>query len=189
MAFAFYSCEDLEVENLNRPTFAETNDPTQVFATVGGLLNGIHYSSHTYDEPLIAFFNAADVGTASWGNFGMRDISSEPRVAYTNTPSYSNRLAVENYYLNLYGYLSIANDALLVIKADENGKVQEPDMCKAVAYYTQAYTLGHVGMFFDKGFVVTENTDLTGEMNMLPYSEVIDSAVAICDKVIAICES
>jgi hypothetical protein len=189
MVFAFNACEDLNVENLNRPTFAETNVPAQAYATVGGLLNGIHLTSHTFDEPLIAVYNAADVGTCSWGNFGMRDISSEPRVAYTNTPSYSNRLAVENYYLNLYGYLSIANDALLSISHDVSGVVQDPWMCRAVSYYAQAYTLGHIGMFYDKGFVVTNNTDLTAEIPMVAYSVLIDSAVAICDKAIAICNA
>ncbi|MBN1143601.1 MAG: hypothetical protein JXA72_04235 [Bacteroidales bacterium] len=189
LVFAFNACEDLEVENLNRPDFDETNAPAQVFAKVGGILNGLQISSHTFDEPLLAVFGVADAGTCSWGNFGMRDIASEPRVAFNNTPNYSNRLAFENYYLRLYQYLSISNDALQAITQDVDGEVQEPQMCKAVAYYGQAYTLGHVGMFYDKGFVVTHVTDLTAEVPMVSYSVLIDSAIAQCDKAIAICNN
>lgn len=189
LVFAFNACEDLEVENTNRPTFAETNDPSQVNGVVGGLLNGLQIASHTFNEPLLAWFNAADVGSCSWGNFGMRDISSEPRVMYNNTPAYPNRVAVENYYLRLYGYLSSANDALLAIASDVDGEVEEVERAKAVAMYTQAYCLGHIGMFYDKGFVVTNNTDLTAANPPVKYDIVIDSAVAILDKAIAICEA
>lgn len=189
IVFAFSACEDLEVENTNRPTFVETNDPSQVNGIVGGLFNSLQYASHTFDEPLLAWYNAADAGSCSWGNFGMRDISSEPRVAYNNTPAYPNRVPVENYYIRLYSYLSQANDALLAISNDVDTVVEEPERAKAVAYYTQAYCLGHVGMFFDKGFVVTENTDLSVDVPMVTYDVIIDSALRIVDKAIAICES
>lgn len=189
----FVACEDLQVENTNRPTFAETNLPSTVYATVGSLLNGIHSASHinwwTDDEPLLAWFTAADVGSCSWGNFAMRDISSEPRIAYNNTTTYTNRVPVESYYRNLYGYLSIANDALAAIAVDEDDEVTEPEMCKAVAIYAQAYCLGHLGLFFDKAFVVTEKTDLIAPIDALPYDVVIDSAIALADKVIDICET
>ena len=189
LVFAFNACEDLEVENTNQPTFAETNDPSQVNGVVGGLFNGLQVSSHTFNEPLLAWFNAADVGTCSWGNFGMRDISSEPRVVYNNTPSYPNRVGVENYYIRLYSYLSNANDALLAIKNDVDGEVEEVERAKAVAMYAQAYCLGHIGMFYDQGFIVTDNTDLTLPNAPVKYDIVIDSAVAILDKAIAICEA
>jgi len=189
IVFAFSACEDLEVENTNRPTFAETNDPSQVNGVVGGLFNGIHFAGHTFDEPLLAWFNAADVGSCSWGNFAQRDVSSEPRVVYNNTPAYPNRVPVENYYALLYSYSSSASDALAAIANDEDDVIEEPIRAAAVAKYAQAYCLGHIGMFFDQGFVVTEHTDVLLEIPLVTYDVMIDSALAILEVSIDLCEN
>lgn len=185
--FAFTSCEDLEVENLNRPTFDETNVPSQVNGVVGSLLNGWHYSGHRANAPGIALFMSADVGSCSWGNFGMRDLSSEPRIAFNNTPSYPSMAPFEDYYKNLYSYSSSANDALLAIANDVDNEVEEVGRAQAVAYFVQGACLGSIGMLYDKGFVVTDHTDLTGEIPMVSYDVIIDSAVAILDKAIKVC--
>jgi len=194
IVFAFSACEDLEVENTNQPTLAEINTPEQANGVAGSLFNGLHYTSHSGaydgDEPVLAWFNAADVGSCSWGNFGMRDISSEPRIEYNNTPAYPNRIGVENYYLALYSYLSTANDLLVAVAADVDSVIEEPMRAVAMAKYAQAYCLGHIGMFYDQGFVVTQKDDvLFGEFDLLPYDVVIDSALAILDQCIAICDA
>jgi hypothetical protein len=188
LIFSLFGCEDLEVENVNQPKFEETNTPAQTNGLVGSLLNGWHYSGHRADAPGLALFMTADVGTCSWGNFGMRDLSSEPRVAFNNNPAYPNMVPFEDYYKNMYSYASSATDALLAIQNDVNNEIEEVERAKAVSYFVQAATLGSIGMLYDKGFVVTEHTDLTQEVPMVSYDVIIDSAVAIMDKAIAICE-
>ncbi len=193
IVFAFSACEDLEVENINQPTLEEINTPAQANGAAASLFNSIFSVSHmgglTADEPLLAWFNAADVGSCSWGNFGMRDISSEPRIEYNNTPAYPNGIAVTRYYQQLYSYLSSANDLLVALTIDEDSVIEEPARVKALAKYAQAYYLGHIGMAYDQAFVVTEYNDvLEDEIELLSYDIVIDSALAIIDQCIALCE-
>ncbi len=183
-----FSCQDLEVQNLNQPIFEETNKPEQANGTAAGLLNGWHYSGHRSDAPGIALFMAADVGTCSWGNFGMRDLSSEPRIAFPNSPSYPNMVPFESYYNNMYSYAGTARDVLLAIQQDPES-IEEPMRAKAVAKFTLGATIGSIGMLYDRGFVVTEYTDMTAEVPMLEYAALIDSAVAILDQAIEICET
>lgn len=189
LIFGFTACEDLEVENVNEPKFKETNVPSQVNGLVGGLIRGWHVSGHRADAPGIALFMTADVGSCSWGNFGMRDLSSEPRTAFNNTPAYANMVPFEDYYKNMYSYASSATDALLAINSAEENEIEEVERAQAVAYFIQGATLGSIGMLYDQGFVVTEYTDLTVDVPLSPYDAVIDSAVAIMDKAIAICEN
>ena len=90
--------------------------------------------------------------------------------------------------------LDQANDVLVKI-VNEGMKIEGTDgsdetpMVQAVAYLGQALTLGYIGLFFDKGFVVTEATDLTVEVPLVSYKELLAAAVAACDKCIAICAS
>ena len=79
-------------------------------------------------------------------------------------------------------------DALLAIANDVDNIVDQPERAQAVAYFVQGACLGSIGMAYDQGFVVTDNTDLTGEILFVPYDVMIDSAVAIMDKAIKICE-
>lgn len=189
VVFAFSACEDLEVENVNQPTFDETNVPSQVNGVVGGLFNRWYMTATAYNGPGLAFWTTADAGTCSWGNVGMRDLSSEPRVTFNNTPSYPNVVLTENYYKGIYGALSSANDALLAIRNRGTQEIDEMERAQAVAYLMQGITLGSIGLMYDKGFVITDYTDLTGTITPVAYDEVIDSAVACLDRAIAICES
>jgi len=58
-----------------------------------------------------------------------------------------------------------------------------------MAYLMQGISLGYVGLVFDKGFIVNETTDLTTDIEMSTYPEVIAAAVASLDNCIAICQS
>src|SRR6056297_129439 len=115
VVFSFTSCEDLEVENRNRPKFEETNLPSQVNGTVGGLFNSWYMNAVDYDGIALAFFMTADAGSCSWGNVGMQDLSSEPRSEFVNDPAYPNMSAFEAYYNGMYSTLNTANDALKAI--------------------------------------------------------------------------
>lgn len=187
------SCEDLEVENLNEPKFEETNVPAQVNGTAAGLIRGWHFAGHNNyqgdETPGNALWVAADVGSCSYGNFGMRDISSEPRVVFNNTPAYANMTPFEKYYKNLYATCSNASDVLKSIAVAGDGAIEKPMRAKAVAKFVQGTCLGYIGLLYDKGFVVTENTDITVPVPMVDYAVLIDSAVAILDDAIEICSS
>jgi hypothetical protein len=101
------SCQDfstdLEVENLENPNDKIlTSDPVALEATAGTIIQNWFMSSHSYNGPGAAFATMADVSTCSWGNFGMRDLSSEPRVAFNNTSSYGSGYITNTHYIAFY---------------------------------------------------------------------------------------
>jgi hypothetical protein len=185
------ACEDLIVENLNDPDFDTAfSNPSDIKGVTGGLLNRWFMINQEYDGPGLALWTAADAGTCSWGNVGMRDFGNEPRLDFDNKPSYSNAIITENYYNTLFSVLSQSNDVLA--QTINNGVEMDDgstDLVNAVAYFTQAVSLGYLGLIYDKAFVVTHETDLAVEIETSPYNEVIAAALVSLDKCIAICNS
>lgn len=197
MLFAF-GCEDLEVLNENDPDFATAfSNPNDIKGVAGSLINSWFMAAHDEDggwSPAIALLMAADAGTCSWGNFGMRAFSNEPRIPFDNTPAYTDATISEMFYKNMYGILSSANEILakteiegIEIPNDDGG--DDAKMVSAVAHLAQGMSLGYIGLIFNQGFVTSENTNLSIAVPLSPYKDVIDSALSCLDKAIAICES
>ncbi len=46
-----------------------------------------------------------------------------------------------------------------------------------------------VAIYYDKGFLVTEETDFSQEISTVPYDELMAGAIAILDQVISDCNS
>lgn len=193
MLFLSVSCEDLKVENENDPDFAKAlASPNDVKGIAGGLINQWFLTTQNYDGPALALFTMADAGTCSWGNAGMRDLSSEPRIEYNNTPSYSNIVVTEAIYENLYATLASANDVLkqTIVGGVEINTPSETAMVNATAYFIQGLSLGYIGLLFDKGYIADENTDFaTEEILAMPYTEIISKAVSSLDECIKICDA
>ena len=188
VVLAFTACEDLEVENKNRPKFEETNTPAQVNGSAGSLFNNWYMTAVEYDGPALSFFMAADAGSCSWGNAGMRDFSSQPRQLFNNSPSYPYVAAYEPYYKDIYGTLSSANDVLKAI-ASSDEPIENVERAKAVAYFIQGVTLGSIGTMYDKGFIVTEETDMTQDIEPSPYQEIIAKSLERLDMAIQVCNN
>jgi hypothetical protein len=182
-AIAFIACEDLNVENTNSPTYEETLDPKLAYDQVGELLSYVHVISYNGLNLDPGFYCAADVGTSFLGSWAIAQLSREPREEFVNNVY---QYYFEDGYNRSHFGLQSANDALLsIFKGQE--LVQDLEMCKAVAYYTQAHFIGQLGLLYDKGYLVTHHTDYTEEQKSVSYNVMIDSAIAICDKAIALC--
>jgi hypothetical protein len=90
----------------------------------------------------------------------------------------------------MYSVLSQSNDVLA--QTINNGVTMDDgstDLVNAVAYFTQALSLGYLGLVYDKAFIVTHETDLSVDVEASPYQDVLAAAVASLDKCIAICNS
>jgi hypothetical protein len=193
VALLISGCESLDVKNENDPDFATAfSKPSDVKGVAGGLINTWFMNSEEYNGPALALWVGADAGTCSHGNVAMRDFSYEPRIAWDNAPSYGNAIVTENFYKKMYSVLSSSNEILaklvndgMVITSDDG--TDETPMVKAVAYLGQGLGLGYIGLFFDKGFLVTESTDLTTQIPVSPYTDLIAAAVQSLDKCIAVC--
>lgn len=185
------ACEDLVVNNLNDPDFDTAfSNPSDIKGVAGGLINRWFQINQEYEGPGLALWVAADAGTCSWGNVGMRDFGNEPRKEFDNKPSYSNAVINENYYNTIFSVLAQSNDVLA--QTINNGVTMDDgstDLVNAVAYFTQAMSLGYLGLLYDKAFIITHETDLSVEIEASPYQDVLAAAVASLDKCIAICNS
>ena len=184
-----YSCADLDVENLNAPdTKRVIESPDDLEGVAGGALRTIINGSMNGGMANVLMTMAGRM-TCSWGNFAMRDLSSEPRVAYNNTIPYSNSEVNVDYWQDMNSPISQVNDVMVQI---EGGAVivdaATTAMVKAWCYFIQGVAHGHIANVMHKGFIVDETTDLEA-LEWKTYAEVCLAAVGYLDKAIAACNA
>lgn len=195
----FYGCIDsLEVINKNNPdTERVLVTPDDIQALIAGSFRTFwRRNEHTY--PAAALSAMADEASCSWGNWGMRDLSSEPRVGFENASSYNYPNVVKYPWFGSYSAISAVNDALVQIIGNEveignNGA----DTPRAIAFgrLVQGLSYGFISCFFDKAFIVDETTDLelvaTGDivLEFAPYAEVNTAAIGYLNDAIDICNA
>ena len=195
LAVLITGCESLDVKNENDPDFLTAfSSSGDIKGVAGGLINTWFITVTNYDGLYMPLAVGADASTCSHGNAAMRDFSYEPRIAWDNSPSYSNALCTEQFYKDMYSLLSSSNDILAKVVTggmiiEGEGETDDTPLVMTMAYLCQGMAFGYVGLFFDKAFVVTETTDLSGAFPTSTYQEVITEAVNSLDKCIAVCES
>ncbi|MBL4904462.1 MAG: hypothetical protein JKZ00_00165 [Flavobacteriaceae bacterium] len=184
------SCQDfsteLEVENLENPNDKIlTSDPVALEATAGSILQNWFMTIHSFRGPGPAFATMADLTTCSWGNFGMRDTSSEPRVAWNNTSSYGNQYITNTYFNALYSVLSDSNTLALAIA---NGtEFENPAQIEMIAKFGQALSIGYLALVFDKVWL-SDETGIIGE-DATSYADAMTFALGKLDQAISIAQS
>ena len=192
LMFLFEACsKDLEVENKNDPD-RETalSDPLDV-RTIGisGFYNWF-MANNSSISPRIAMWVMADQGTCSWANSGMYHLSSEPRVTFNNSVTYTYANIFETYYGDLYANLMMMNSVLeklhegMIIINDEGQ--DDTEMIRAASYFIQGLSLGYLGLVYDKAFIMKEYTDFN-TVTTSPYMDVIEAAIVSLDSVVKIC--
>jgi hypothetical protein len=146
-----------------------------------------------WGDPSMALSTTAEELTMSWGNFGMRHLSSEPRVAYDNTPFYSYRRLNERPWFWSYTALSSVYEGIRLIQqgADIGGH-RGPDNARAMAFAKLVQGLAHgwLGLMFDQAFILDETVDLeTDELELRPYPDLMAAAVSELEEAIAIADA
>lgn len=189
LLFFVVSCDDfsldLEVKNLEHPNDdILTSDPVALTATAGNLMNSWFMTTHSYNGPAAAMATMADVSTCSWGNFGMNDLSSEPRAAFNNKSSYGNNVT-NSYFNGLYTLLSDANT--IVAAAEKGTEFEDPDLVKMMGKVGQALSVGYLALVFDRVWLSDEN-GVVGEGDV-DFKEAMVYALAKLDDAIAIAKS
>lgn len=184
------SCEDfsldLEVPNYEHPNDAILNsDPVALTAKSGNILRSWFMTVHSYNGPAAAMQTMADISTCSWGNFGMRDLSSEPRVAMNNTPSYSNDVTI-SYFNALYSVLSDANT--LVAAVESGTEFEDPDLVLLMGKVGQALSVGYLALVFDRVWLSDETGPLSEDGSSADYKEAMVYALEKLDEAIAIAD-
>lgn len=181
----------LEVENLNNPDVTKVlGDGGDVENSASGMFNTVYDGEHSVSgvAPILAV--ASDNISCSWGNFGMRDMSYEPRNnGWNNAPSYSNKGYTKYPFDKMYSAIGSAN---LVLKAIENGvNIGEGgagnDRVKAFSKFVQGIAYGNLALVFDKAFIVDEKVTVEAKVeSAVPYATVAAAAVKYLDEAIAL---
>lgn len=178
---------DLEVGNQENPDDETLNfDASAIEATAAGLYQNFYMTTSSTEALGFATNTAADVSTCSWGNFGMRDISSEPRVAFNNTTSYTYAAITEDPFSSYYSILADANN--IIRQVDAGAEFSQPRLIETIGKFTQALTLGYNALFFDKVWL-SDETGTLNEGEPVGYQEGMAFALEKLDEAIAIANS
>ena len=197
-------CQDLAVENENSPDRLKAlAEPGDVEALGSNTFKRNWERQWCNEAPMMS--TMADAISSSWANWGMRDMSSEPRIAWNNDPSYTRRASTEQPWFDAYGAISDANDVLQAIataeaegSATDNSFTREGvdvDRLRAFVKFNQAWAHSWLALLFDRAFIVDETVDLEQvalgniQLDLSPYTEVLAAALRMMDEAIAIAQS
>ena len=160
---AFPGCQDLNVVNENAPDRERAlARPADVESLIGDAFliswQGIHRNT-----PSMAISTLADELSSSWC-MGTRYISSEPREAWNNDPSFPYNNITETPWYHAYEAISTAIDGLDALKKgmrimDDKGN-DNTDRAKAFAKFVMGLSYGLLGWYFDQAFILDETMDL-----------------------------
>lgn len=182
------SKSELDVANPNQPDYKKVYKTGADLENLSSGLYNIVYNGENAASGMKAFLaTAADNVTCSWGNFGMRDMSYEPRDnSWDNSPTYSNGTTTEYTFNKMYGAITTAS---LIFKAVDSGVNVEGaggnEKVKAFSKFIQGVAYGNLAMLFDKAFVVDEkNTVEPSVSKAVGYQQVSQAAVGYLDEAI-----
>lgn len=193
VSMALVSCDKnlLDVPNGNNPDFAKVySDGVDVENVASGLYNAVFQGEHRADGVEAMLATAADHVTCSWGNFGMRDLSWEPRnFAWDNSPAYAFATHTAYSYNRWYSAIGTASNVLKAIDAGTqigpngsgNARVQ------AFAKFAMGAAYGNLALVFDRAHIVDEVKTVEPTLEATaPYQEVAAAAIAYLDEALAL---
>lgn len=195
---ALAACE-LDVANPNRPdTQRFTQDPR---ALETGLVSAfrLFFDNANAGYPNLTLATMADNLTGGFTDFGMTDMSSEPRVAFNNSPLYRRNALAEDPWSKLYEAISNVNDVLAAIEGgqvvvDEDGD-DHTIRTEAFARLLQGMAYGYLALHYDRAMIVLPGDDLPARLeaftveDLRPYADVRDFAVARLDEAIGLAQA
>lgn len=185
---AFISCEDLSTDVV--VNYSENPTPSELatFSAANSFFLNWHNTVNNYNGPGLALITMSDTGTCSWGNAGMRDTSSEPRVEWNNDPTYGSGFIITDYFNSLYNNINDINALMEKIVNDGDDSADpEPRRTESMTRFAQAATLGYVALVFDKVWLKDETGPLYDAQSVSPMValdfclEKLDQAIEIAN--------
>ncbi len=187
-----FSCKSLVVENENDPSQVQVlADPADTESLIGGSFQDWWHSNQ---HPGVAMPLAmiSDQLTSHWGNWNMGTFSREPRNEIVNTPTSAQAELMERGFQGPYNAIGAVNDGLNAVHSGVY-----VDSLRAVAFgrFMQGIIHCNIALFFDKGYIVDENSDLETDAGLAeaktlhPYPEVFEAGKEYLDECIEICDT
>lgn len=187
------ACLDMDVVNQNQPDADRAlSSPSDVEA----LLSTGYYRFWNGTQKYLSLpmsVSAHEI-TSSWGNWGMQDRGTRPRIAWDNSPTYSNRGMLTTPWSQLYQAISNVTDGIVALEGglDFVGPDGEDLNPRALAYarFVQGVAHGWLAMTFDRAIIFDETVNLEdGVPQPSPYTEVMAAAQGYLEEAIAIAEA
>lgn len=190
---AYWGCQSLDTQNLNAPdTERALATPSDVESLVGGSFFQWFLVHNQWGIEHLGV--TADALTCSWGNYSMKDMSSEPRTAFNNSTSYTYINAITLPWDRCYSAISAAYDGLRQIEVEGLQMPTEArtHRARAFAKLVQGLAHGYLASFFDQAFVLEEDVDINEPgltLPLLPYQDVMAAAVAQLEEAVDLLEN
>lgn len=189
-ALLLAGCQDLEVTNPNNPDRERsTSLPGDVQSLVASSFTTF-WPNTQGNWPGITLSAIADEATSGFADFGILELSSEPRAAFNNSTIYSRRFVSEDPWYSLYGVISNVNDALAAMDRGlviTEGGVNVTPRARAFAKLMQGISHGYLALYFDQASIADETMDpATAEFPLVPYAEVSAAAISQLEAAIQI---
>ena len=183
------ACLDLNVTNINEPDSERAlATPGDVESLIGDALNT--WFTGTYGNMLSS--NSGNTGSSMflsnqsfqhsppWNNFGMEFYGRIPRMGIVNDQTHTWYPRFSWQWEYCYRALSSLATGLKALEDPEVAEALGPealDRMMAYARFVQGLSLGTVALFYDRGFVVDETTDLADLGDPLDYDALMDVAL------------
>lgn len=180
----FQGCTETELEVINDQDPSSSQLGSE--STAENIYKNWLLVVNAFSGPALALSTMADATTCSWGNAGMRDTSSEPRVAFDNRSTYGNAHISETYFNGLYAILSDANSIAGNI-VNGTGSYSNNDKIESIARLAQALSIGYLALVYDK-VSVSDESGLINNGEPMGYSEAMKLALKKLDLAIAAAE-
>jgi len=175
---------DLEVTNVNEA------DRSRALASAGDVESLISGTFRTWWElqqgqgPGPAMSSMADEISGSQANYGFQDQGMEPATPIVNQTAYQWGYWVYDPWLLSNRALASIRDGLQSI-ADQGLKIgtngQDNPRAIAFANFMQGLFLGSIALQYDQGFLLDETVADPGELELVPYAQVMTAALGKLD--------
>lgn len=184
------ACHDhLQEEYKNLPTTDKIlKSPENIASIAEDLFFNWFMAMNSSWSPRMAMWVMADQGSCSWANVAMYHLSSEPRIQFNNSVTYTYARINEDFYEDMHSTLSMANDVIRAINQglEMPGGENETAMVKAKAFFIQGVILGYMGLTYDRTFIMTDTVTKPKLISLSPYDEVVEAALHSLDSVKAL---
>lgn len=187
------ACADLEVVNFNSADAERAlATPGDVESLITGAYNTWFNGVYSSSGPGAFLSNASFQHNAPWANFGMEHYGRLPRIAIMNdvaAPNYGNftRVWYRSYraIAALASGLQALNDPDIADALGANAVAMD----RAYGKFVQALSHASVAQMYDRGFLMTEDTDISQPLDPMPYDELMTEALALFDEAISLSQA
>ena len=188
LMFFAVACEKTDIENINEPDRERAlESDSDIISLIDGSVTD--FFSHMIGFSSIYFEGLADQTTTTNAYLSFWGFADQPRNSINNVTTNadlgysigSSWGSLNSYIYNTNVILGLVNNDNRVIK---DGSSDITASKKTQALFVRGLCIGYLGMIYDKGYRVDENTDLS-TLEFVDYRTLIDYALSDIDDAIS----